>query len=91
MSKEKQIEEMSALIYQNRPIKDIWNEDADSIAQTLYNSGYRKQSKGANISGAPSLFECSVCHWHDDDTYSGDTSEYNYCPNCGAKMKGGAE
>ena len=43
MSREKQIEEMSTLIYENRPIKDIWNEDADSIAETLYNAGYRKQ------------------------------------------------
>ena len=34
----------------------------------------------------PSLFTCSVCGWHDDDTYTGDTETYNYCPNCGAKM-----
>ena len=45
MSREKQIEEMSTLIYENRPIKDIWNEEADSIAETLYNAGYRKQSE----------------------------------------------
>ena len=33
-------------------------------------------------------YKCSVCgyglHWRD---YC--TNEYNYCPNCGAKMKGG--
>ena len=45
MSREKQIVEMSTLIYENRPIKDIWNEEADSIAETLYNAGYRKQSE----------------------------------------------
>lgn len=37
----------------------------------------------------PERFECSVCHWSDDDTTTGDTSVYNYCPNCGAKMDGG--
>jgi hypothetical protein len=36
----------------------------------------------------PSLFKCSQCGWSDCDTYTGDTSEYNYCPNCGAKMDG---
>lgn len=36
----------------------------------------------------PSIFTCSVCGWHSWDTYCGDTSEYNYCPNCGATMDG---
>ena len=36
----------------------------------------------------PSLFECSVCHWSCWDTYCGDTDIYNYCPNCGADMRG---
>jgi hypothetical protein len=36
----------------------------------------------------PSLFECSICHWSCSDTYYGDTADYNYCPNCGAKMDG---
>lgn len=35
------------------------------------------------------LFECSLCRWCDDDTTTGSTSVYNYCPNCGAKMDGG--
>lgn len=39
----------------------------------------------------PSLFECSICHWSCNDTYYGDTEDYNYCPNCGAKMDGGEE
>ena len=37
---------------------------------------------------SPSLFGCSVCGWFCWDTYCGDTDTYNYCPNCGAKMKG---
>lgn len=44
---------------------------------------------GRNINAEwPSLFECSVCGWSDDDTTTGDTTVYNYCPNCGAKMDG---
>ena len=36
----------------------------------------------------PPLFGCSLCRWCDDDTTTGSTSVYNYCPNCGAKMDG---
>lgn len=44
---------------------------------------------GRNLDAdTPSLFECSVCHWSCIDTYYGDTEDYNYCPNCGAKMDG---
>lgn len=35
----------------------------------------------------PSLFQCSLCNWCDDDTTTGNTSVYNYCPNCGAKIE----
>ena len=65
------------------------------IATALYNAGYRKQKEGEWIGRIekPSWLEddvevyynCSVCgtsHW-------GNTSPF--CPNCGAKMKGGAE
>ena len=101
MNKEKQIEEMSTLIYENRPIKDIWNEEADCIAKTLYNAGYRKQSEGEWILTGTfkSTFPlpvadlhkaCSVCKWI-PPKYSADYKEYNFCPNCGAKMKGGVE
>ena len=37
----------------------------------------------------PSLFECSVCGYINDDTESGKPSTFNYCPNCGARMDGG--
>lgn len=47
--KEKQIIEIANLIYDNRPIKDIWQEEAEDIAKTLYNSGYRKLPENARV------------------------------------------
>ncbi len=44
---------------------------------------------GRDTACCPSLFECSVCGWRDIDTLTGDTSTYNYFPNCGAKIDGG--
>lgn len=86
---QEQIDELESVLYEANHKKSVL--DYRWLATAAYNAGYRKQSEGENISGYPSLFECSVCHWRDDDTYTGDTSEYNYCPNCGARMKGGAE
>ena len=42
---------------------------------------------GHNLRDHDSAFECSVCGWEDWDTLTADTSEYNYCPNCGADMR----
>jgi rubrerythrin len=50
----------------------------------LYNAGYRKQSEGKwGFKGT--AYGCSLCG------YGAIAPIYNYCPNCGAKMKGGAE
>ncbi len=43
---------------------------------------------GHNLKDHDSAFECSLCGWEDWDTLTADTSKYNYCPNCGAKMDG---
>jgi hypothetical protein len=60
-----------------RVVEDIGEVDAVEVVH------------GYNIDrDTPSLFECSVCHWSCWDTYCGDTADYNYCPNCGAKMDG---
>lgn len=32
-------------------------------------------------------YECSVCGWKDGRPFE---DRHNYCPNCGAKMEGGA-
>lgn len=67
------------------------------IAEKLYNAGYRKQSEGEWIErdciieskrGRTihySIRKCSVCgKWNG-------RHKTNFCPNCGANMKGGAE
>lgn len=90
MSKENQIEEMAKDIKRLDEVPYIPNATYNfRRASKLYSMGYRKQKEGENVSGTPSLYECSVCHWRDNDTYTADTSEYNYCPNCGARMKDG--
>jgi hypothetical protein len=37
-----QIEEMAKDLYENRPYRELWEEDAQDIAKVLYNAGYRK-------------------------------------------------
>lgn len=71
-------------------------------AEALYNAGYRKQSEGEWKQTEEPMgwhdvdcVECSACgeSWVLNDNLDFDlTVEYwHYCPNCGAKMKGGAE
>ena len=90
---EKQIEELHELsesIYMSGCALD-WEERND-IAEQLYNAGYRKQSEGEWIikwkstipQYEPSEYQCSNCEL----TRS---VKHKFCPNCGAKMKGGAE
>ena len=59
------------------------------MAETFYNAGYRKQSEGEWI-GNGYLKHCSKCgnvvNFNNVSRWL-----YNFCPNCGAKMKGGAE
>lgn len=97
MSKEKQIEEMALDICKSRLVA----EDGDAcrkcrqhnnclyqeIAYGLYNAGYRKQSEGEWIEQAYGELKCSECGIIQEDY----PHRYNFCPNCGAKMKGGAE
>lgn len=60
-------------------------------AERLYNAGYRKQVKGEWVEieftvhcedDVGVCYRCSECEGYND-------SEVNFCPNCGAKMKGG--
>ena len=92
MSREKQIEEMSVLIYTGRCLQKSYVE----IAEVLYNAGYRKQSEGewkhppyAPFGGSYEMKRCSVCGYKPD--FDSENPYTKFCPNCGAKMKGGAE
>ena len=99
MSKEKQNEE---LIQMYRDLAEIFDEEYEKrrlitpqyVAEKMTAKGYRKQSEGEwklcfedwrqQIEGD----ECSVCGFRH---YGTSIKHYHYCPNCGAKMKGGAE
>ena len=106
MSKEKQIEEMAKVMCGGcadgkecmRCLCADWYR-----AENLYNAGYRKQGEGEWM---PSDFlhededekddwknyTCSLCGYR-TEAYYRDVRDigYKFCPNCGAKMKGGAD
>ena len=104
MNRDKQIEEiakeqigeMSAIIY----VGNQFRTSSVGIAEKLYNAGYRKQSEGEWVQGndlpkdikfipLSSGLYCSNClseaYWDSDYGHQ----KFDYCPNCGAKMKGG--
>jgi hypothetical protein len=70
--------------------------DTCHTINALYNAGYRKQSEGEWIQHQPyhqtDDFYCSLCGAIAPvDCLKEDFYESNFCPNCGASMKGGAE
>jgi DNA-directed RNA polymerase subunit RPC12/RpoP len=98
MSKEKQIEEMAKDIEDTCENKGC-NEYRDCSkcrAEWLYELGYRKQSEGEWTKHLDEYdceyAKCSHCGEEYYDANGEDTIDmfYKYCPNCGARMKGGA-
>lgn len=99
MSKEKQIEEMARCICE-RDDGDICTLDrkqcdckctSGSIAELLYERGYRKQSEvvskchyGVRWMKNGNKMTCSYCGF----TYYSNNEIFNYCPNCGHAMRG---
>lgn len=94
MSKEKQIEEMSDEI--REAVNGCSSYWSGLIAEHLYEQGYCKQSEGewkertiGNGWNWWSELTCSKCGVAFEDKYG--EIPRRFCPNCGAKMKGGAE
>lgn len=75
-------EDCSKCLAMNRRCKDYL------YAERLYNAGYRKQKVGEWLPTCDNhplvnKYKCSCCG---EENMRG-----NFCPNCGASMKGGAE
>jgi hypothetical protein len=97
MSEEKQIKEKKELtdIIQKSAYKHgcFMFGGAYLVTEDTYNAGYRKQKEGEWI-GASRTHEliCNLCGAIGPvDCLKEDFYESNFCPNCGAKMKGGAK
>lgn len=100
MNKEKQIEEMKEIVCDvlNFDICNKFDRCSDcpalGIIEALYNAGYRKQSEEKKTTG------CEYCKGRAYTkkpltviTKYGRRIElvFEFCPNCGRKMKGGAD
>lgn len=89
MSKEKQIEEIDELetvLYEANHKTSVLNYRW--LATEAYNAGYRKQSEGKWTYGVDRevTMKCTLCRRRMPKI-----EHARYCPNCGAKMKGGEE
>ena len=83
------IEEMSAEIQEAvNGCSSYWS---GLIAEHLHEQGYRKQSEGeweprTDVVGFVRCSVCKDCNVYDEWA---DGKKWHFCPNCGAKMKGG--
>lgn len=97
MSKEKQIKEKKELtdIIQKSAYEHgcFMFGGAYLLAEDTYNAGYRKQSEGEWEKFEGERFICSNCAkvfgLGSTATIHDVKRVWNYCPSCGAKMKGG--
>jgi rubrerythrin len=96
----KEIEELATEIYtlfQSRPM-------SRALAHRLYDKGWRKQSEGEWVDQykgkyANPIYVCSLCgkgtlltpYINELNNMEMTQALSPFCPNCGAKMKGGAE
>ena len=88
-----QIEEMTEHINDMYGVDAMYyGVDSNGIAHHLYSAGYRKQKEGEwkpivkckTSTKTLIYYQCSLC-----GVYL--ATQANFCPNCGAKMRGGAE
>ena len=83
MSKEKQmIEELADFLWRNTLIhtEDLCHD----VAETIITEGYRKQSEAEWTYGENNTMKCTLCRRRMPKIILA-----RFCPNCGAKMKGG--
>ena len=85
MNKKKHIKEIAQEI-RNGLVKTNRGCVTERVAEHLHDQGYRRYSVGKwkNVKDEPldKIYECSVCGFNVYGYRS------NYCPNCGARMKG---
>ena len=98
------VENLATFLWRNTNMNNV--DLIFGVAEALVNAGYRKQtgrflvkengdivpivqSEGEREEyQLPHIICCSECDW---GTGVEDKRQFHYCPNCGAKMKGGAE
>lgn len=87
MTFKEQIVEISEILDSNcEGIPDTVCQEYDCStckATQIIGRGYRKQAEGRWKGAGLGDYYCSICQ----TTFSGG-DEYNFCPHCGAKMKG---
>lgn len=80
----KHIEEMAEDLWRNTLIHS--DELCEEVAEYLYTAGYRKQSEGKwKLGKSGCMYFCSSCGYA---AHPREEEEWNFCPNCGARMKG---
>lgn len=99
MSKEKSIEATEVFSILSATINGANFDDlCDAAHRIVHIAGYHKQSEGEWLVSecpltASKKVKCSECGYieHRGPAWNISWGMHKYCPNCGAKMKGGAE
>jgi hypothetical protein len=89
MKEQIEIEELTAELIKTNSYGTL-----NAVAEHLYNADYRKQKEGEWIdkpTGAYSRMQswCSACGKHSGIGGIESNRHKPFCPNCGAKMRGG--
>ena len=85
MCKEKKVSELIDVLQHLPRYDTMYEADRVKLAEDLYHEDYRRQVPGSwtyyPFGDDGQSYQCSVCHeWSNHS--------YNYCPYCGARMKG---